>query len=70
MILTQSLPFVDPRAIKLYGQFESGVYKVLAQPERRGPRSIGHRACSTAGAVAVVSPNGWGGASERRFARR
>ena len=29
VILTQSLPFVDPRAIKLYGQFESGVYKAI-----------------------------------------
>jgi methyl acetate hydrolase len=29
VILTQSLPFVDPHAIKLYGQFESGVYKAL-----------------------------------------
>jgi len=30
VILTQSLPFVDPRAVKLYGQFESGVYKALS----------------------------------------
>ena len=29
VILTQSLPFVDPRAIRLYGQFESGVYKAI-----------------------------------------
>ena len=29
VILTQSLPFVDPRAIKLYGEFESGVYKAI-----------------------------------------
>jgi methyl acetate hydrolase len=29
VILTQSLPFVDPRAIKLYGAFESGVYKAI-----------------------------------------
>jgi methyl acetate hydrolase len=29
VILTQSLPFVDTRAIKLYGLFESGVYKAL-----------------------------------------
>jgi methyl acetate hydrolase len=29
VILTQSLPFVDPQAIKLYGRFESGVYKAI-----------------------------------------
>lgn len=29
VILTQSLPFVDPHAINLYGQFESGVYKAV-----------------------------------------
>jgi methyl acetate hydrolase len=29
VILTQSLPFVDPRAIRLYGAFESGVYKAI-----------------------------------------
>jgi methyl acetate hydrolase len=29
VILTQSLPFVDPRAIEVYGQFESGVYKAI-----------------------------------------
>jgi len=29
VILTQSLPFVDPKAIALYGLFESGVYKAL-----------------------------------------
>jgi CubicO group peptidase (beta-lactamase class C family) len=30
VILTQSLPFVDPKAIELYGQFENGVYKTLS----------------------------------------
>ena len=30
VILTQSLPFVDPRAIKLYSQFENSVYKALS----------------------------------------
>jgi CubicO group peptidase (beta-lactamase class C family) len=30
VILTQSLPFVDPKVLALYGQFESGVYKALA----------------------------------------
>ena len=29
VILTQSLPFVDPRVVKLYGQFETEVYKAL-----------------------------------------
>jgi methyl acetate hydrolase len=29
VILTQSLPFVDPHAIRLYGEFERGVYKAL-----------------------------------------
>ncbi len=29
VILTQSLPFVDPKVVTLYGQFESGVYKAL-----------------------------------------
>jgi len=29
VILTQSLPFVDPKAIALYGLFVSGVYKAL-----------------------------------------
>jgi hypothetical protein len=24
--MTQILPFADPRAVKLYGQFEKGVY--------------------------------------------
>jgi CubicO group peptidase (beta-lactamase class C family) len=30
VILTQILPFVDPRAVNLYGQFESLVYKAAA----------------------------------------
>ena len=30
VILTQSLPFVDPKAAALYGAFEAGVYKALA----------------------------------------
>ena len=30
VILTQSLPFVDPKATALYDQFEAGVYKALA----------------------------------------
>jgi CubicO group peptidase (beta-lactamase class C family) len=29
VILTQSLPFVDPASIKLYNEFENGVYKAL-----------------------------------------
>ena len=29
LIMTQILPFADPRALKLYGQFESGVYEAL-----------------------------------------
>jgi CubicO group peptidase (beta-lactamase class C family) len=29
VILTQILPFADPRAVKLYGQFERGVYDAL-----------------------------------------
>ena len=29
-IPAQSLPFVDPKALALYGAFESGVYKALA----------------------------------------
>ena len=29
LIMTQILPFADPRALKLYGQFESGVYDAL-----------------------------------------
>jgi len=29
VILTQSLPFVDPRVVNLYGQFESLVYKAV-----------------------------------------
>ena len=29
VILTQSLPFVDPRVVRLYGQFETEVYKAL-----------------------------------------
>jgi methyl acetate hydrolase len=29
LILTQILPFADPRVVKLYGQFESGVYDAL-----------------------------------------
>jgi hypothetical protein len=27
--MTQILPFADERAVKLYGQFESGVYNAL-----------------------------------------
>jgi len=27
--MTQILPFADPRALKLYGQFESAVYEAL-----------------------------------------
>jgi hypothetical protein len=27
--MTQILPFADQRAVKLYGQFERGVYKAL-----------------------------------------
>jgi CubicO group peptidase (beta-lactamase class C family) len=30
VILTQSLPFVDPASTKLYGEFEAGVYKALS----------------------------------------
>jgi hypothetical protein len=30
VILTQSLPFVDPKVLAVYGQFESGVYQALA----------------------------------------
>ena len=29
LIMTQILPFADPRAVKLYGQFERGVYDAL-----------------------------------------
>ena len=29
LILTQILPFADQRVLKLYGQFESGVYNVV-----------------------------------------
>jgi len=29
LIMTQILPFADPRAVKLYGQFEKGVYDAL-----------------------------------------
>jgi hypothetical protein len=29
-IMTQILPFADTRALKLYGQFERGVYEALA----------------------------------------
>src|SRR5262245_7341388 len=29
LIMTQSLPFADPRTLKLYGQFEKGVYDAL-----------------------------------------
>ena len=29
LIMTQILPFADPRTLKLYGQFESGVYEAL-----------------------------------------
>jgi hypothetical protein len=27
--MTQILPFADPRSLKLYGQFESGVHSAL-----------------------------------------
>jgi len=30
VILTQVLPFVDPRVLGLYGKFESGLYKALS----------------------------------------
>ena len=30
VVLTQILPFVDPAVLKLYGQFESGVYKAVS----------------------------------------
>jgi len=30
VIMTQVLPFVDPRVLSLYGKFESGVYKALS----------------------------------------
>jgi CubicO group peptidase (beta-lactamase class C family) len=29
LIMTQILPFADPRALKLYGQFERAVYETL-----------------------------------------
>ena len=29
LIMTQILPFADPRVLKLYGQFERGVYTAL-----------------------------------------
>jgi CubicO group peptidase (beta-lactamase class C family) len=29
LIMTQILPFADPRALKLYGQFERGVYEAM-----------------------------------------
>ena len=29
LIMTQILPFADPRALKVYGQFERGVYEAL-----------------------------------------
>jgi CubicO group peptidase (beta-lactamase class C family) len=29
LIMTQILPFADPRAVKLYGQFERGVYEAV-----------------------------------------
>jgi CubicO group peptidase (beta-lactamase class C family) len=29
VILTQILPFADPAAVRLYGQFERGVYSLL-----------------------------------------
>ncbi len=29
LIMTQILPFADQRVLKLYGQFESGVYEML-----------------------------------------
>ena len=30
VVLTQILPFVDPAVMKLYAQFESGVYKAVS----------------------------------------
>ena len=30
VILTQILPFVDPRVLGLYAKFENGVYKALS----------------------------------------
>ena len=29
VILTQILPFADPKAVALYGRFESGLYQAL-----------------------------------------
>jgi hypothetical protein len=29
LIMTQILPFADPKAVKLYGQLEAGVYETL-----------------------------------------
>ena len=29
LIMTQVLPFADPRVLKLYGRFESAVYEAL-----------------------------------------
>jgi len=29
LIMTQILPFADPRAVSLYGRFENGVYESL-----------------------------------------
>jgi methyl acetate hydrolase len=29
LIMTQILPFADPRAVKVYGQFERGIYNAL-----------------------------------------
>ena len=29
LIMTQILPFADPRTLKLYGRFESAVYEAL-----------------------------------------
>ncbi len=29
VIMTQILPFADPRAVRVYGQFERGIYDAL-----------------------------------------
>ena len=33
VILTQLLPFADPKVLDLFGQFEAGVYKAARRPE-------------------------------------
>ena len=41
-IMTQILPFADPRALKVYGQFERGVYDALGTDVRAEPISGRH----------------------------